>query len=50
MLLKVVLVVNVLVIVIILELLGTQGNTNMAKLSKYIGKWYREVITQLINN
>jgi hypothetical protein len=43
MLLKAVLTVNV--IVIILGLLGTQGNTNIAKLSKYTVEWYREVIT-----
>ena len=38
------------VIVIILGPSGTQGNTNIAKLSKYTIKWYREVITQLVNN
>ena len=42
---KAVLVVNILATVIILELLGTQGNINIAKLSKYIVEWYREVIT-----
>ena len=42
---KVVLAANILVIVIILGLLGTQSNTNIAKLSKYITEWYREVIT-----
>ena len=45
MLLKAVLVANMLATVIILELLGTQGDTNMAKLSKHTVKWYREVIT-----
>ena len=30
--------------------LGMQGNTSMAKLSKHTVKWYREVITQLIDN
>ena len=44
--LKAVLVVSVLAaIVIILGLLGTQGNTSMAKLSKQLVKWYREMIT-----
>ena len=42
--LKAVLAVNTLATVIILRLLGTQSNTNIAKLSKYIIEWYREVI------
>ena len=29
---------------------GTQGNTNIAKLSKQSVKWYRKIITQLIDN
>ena len=37
--------VNVLVIVTILGPLGTQGNTNIAKLSKQLVKWYKEIIT-----
>ena len=42
---KAVLLVSVLVIVIILGLLGTQGNTNIVKLSKQLIEWYREIIT-----
>ena len=42
---KAVLTVNILAIVIILGPLGTQGNTNMAKLSKQSVEWYREMIT-----
>ena len=30
--------------------LGTQGNTSIAKLSKQLIEWYREIITQLIDN
>ena len=37
-------------IVIISGLLGIQGNTNIAKLSKQSIEWYREIITQLIDN
>ena len=37
-------------IVTISGLLGTQGNTSMAKLNKQLVKWYKEIITQLINN
>ena len=37
-------------IVIMSGLLGTQGNTNIAKSSKQSVEWYREIITQLINN
>ena len=48
--LKAVLVVNGLAIVIILEPSGTQSNTNIAKSSKQLVKWYKEIITQLINN
>ena len=29
---------------------GTQGDTSMAKLSKQLVKWYREIITQLADN
>ena len=43
--LKAVLVVNILVIVTILELLGTQGNTSIAKSSKQLIKWYKKIIT-----
>ena len=43
--LKAVLAVNAPVaIVIILGLLGTQDNTNMAKLNKQLVKWYKEII------
>ena len=45
MLLKAVLVANTLVTVIILGLLGTQSNTNIAKLSKQSIEWYKEIIT-----
>ena len=41
---------NILVIVIILGLLGTQGNTNIAKSSKQLIKWYKKIITQLTDN
>ena len=45
MLLKAVPTVNALAaIVIILGPLGTQGNTNMAKLSKQSVEWYRKII------
>ena len=47
---KAVLAVNILVIVTILGPLGTQGNTNIAKLSKQSVEQYREIITQLIDN
>ena len=43
--LKTVLAVNVLATVIISGLLGTQDNTNIAKLSKQLVKWYKEIIT-----
>ena len=36
--------------VIILGLLGTQSNTNIAKLNKQLVEQYREMITQLIDN
>ena len=29
---------------------GTQSNTSIAKLSKQSVKWYKEIITQLIDN
>ena len=48
--LKAVLAANAPAIVTILGLLGMQGNTSIVKLSKYIVKWYREVITQLTDN
>ena len=35
--------VNVLATVIILGLLGMQGNTSIAKLSKQSVKWYKEI-------
>ena len=44
MLLKAVLAVNMLAIVTILRLSGTQGNTNIAKLSEQSVKWYKEII------
>ena len=37
-------------IVIILGLLGTQGNTSIAKSSKQLIKWYKKTITQLTDN
>ena len=43
--LKAVLVVNMLATVTTSEPLGTQGNTSIAKLSKQLVKWYREMIT-----
>ena len=44
--LKAVLAANILaVIVIISGLSGTQGNTSIAKLSKQLVEWYREIIT-----
>ena len=43
--LKAVLTANVLATATILGLLGTQGNTSIAKLSKQSVKWYREIIT-----
>ena len=30
--------------------LGTQGNTNIAKTSQQLVKWYKDIITQLIKN
>ena len=33
-----------------LELLNTQGNISIAKSSKQSVEWYREIITQLIEN
>ena len=43
---KAVLVANVLAVtVIILGLLGTQSNTSIAKLSKQLVEWHREIIT-----
>ena len=45
MLLKVVLTANAPAIVIILGPLGTQSDTNIAKLSKQSVKWYKEIIT-----
>ena len=33
------------VVIITLELLGTQGNTNIAKTSKQLVEWYRDIIT-----
>ena len=51
MLLKAVLAVNMLAAtVIILGPLGTQGNISIVKLSKQLVKWYKEIITQLVNN
>ena len=48
--LKVVPAANTPAIVIILGPLGTQSDTSMAKSSKQLVKWYREMITQLVNN
>ena len=48
--LKVVLAVNMPATVIILRLLGTQDNTNIAKLSEQLVEWYKEIITQLVDN
>ena len=42
---KAVLAVNMLAIIIILGLLGTQDNTNIAKLSEQSVKWYKKIIT-----
>ena len=51
MLLKAVLAANVLAVTATtLGPLGTQGNTSIAKLSKQLVKWYREIITQLVDN
>ena len=51
MLLKVVLVTNMLaVIVMTLGPSGIQNNTSIAKLSKQLVEWYREMITQLADN
>ena len=51
MLLKAVPAVNVpAAIVIILGPSGTQSNTSIAKLSKQSVKWYKKIITQLIDN
>ena len=48
---KAVLVVSVLaVIVITLGPLGTQSNTNIAKLSKQLVEQYKKIITQLADN
>ena len=35
----------VLVVITTLGLLGTQSNTNIAKTSKQLVEWYREIIT-----
>ena len=43
--LKAVLVANMLAIVTISGLLGTQGNTSIIKLSKQLVEWYKEIIT-----
>ena len=32
------------------ELARTQGNTSIAKSSNQLVKWYRDIITQLMNN
>ena len=48
---KAVLIANALAVtVIILGLLGTQGNTSIAKLNKQLVEWYRKMITQLADN
>ena len=38
-------IVTVLVEIITLGPLGTQGNTNIAKTSKQLVEWYRDIIT-----
>ena len=43
--LKAVPIVNILAIIIILGPLGTQSNSSIAKLSKQLIKWYKEIIT-----
>ena len=43
--LKAVLVVNMLATVTTSELLGMQGDTSIAKLSKQSVEWYKEIIT-----
>ena len=49
--LKAVLAANMLAAtVIILGLLGTQNDTSIAKSSKQSVEWYKEIITQLIDN
>ena len=50
MLFKVVLAANTLVIVIFLNPLGTQGDTNIEKSSKQLVEQYKEIITQLVDN
>ena len=51
MLLKIVLAAQVLAVTAMtLGPLNTQSNTSMAKSSKQSVKWYREVVTQLIEN
>ena len=42
---KAVLAVSVLATVIMSGLLGMQSNTSIAKLSKQLVEWYREIIT-----
>ena len=37
-------------IVIMLGPSGTQSNTSIAKLSEQSVEWYREIITQLVDN
>ena len=39
-----------LVVITTLGPSGTQGNTNIAKTSKQLVEWYRDIITQLIEN
>ena len=41
---------NVLATVMMSGPLGTQGNTNIAKLSEQLVEQYKEIITQLIDN
>ena len=51
MLLKAVLVVNMLIVIVIISgPSGIQSDTSIAKLSKQLVEWYREIITQLVNN
>ena len=51
MLLKVVIsIAIVLAKIITSELSGTQGNTNIAKTSKQLIEWYKDIITEFMEN
>ena len=47
---KAVLAASILAVLIILGPLGTQNNTSITELSKQLIEWYREIITQLVDN